>query len=139
MIYQEETRPLAARDIARYFQAGDAIPEKYCVSDEGPFPAQEEIPQDGEGDLSRISVTRWHGVNCISNEKKNTKDTDKKALRFLRLGGKEILSLMVHSHPRNPRSRRLLVTTNTEENAIAPAASIGLISPSAAAGMRTTL
>src|SRR5699024_11434038 len=40
---------------------------------------------------------------------------------------------------RNRRSRRLLVTTNTEENAIAAPASIGLSSPAAATGMAATL
>ena len=38
-----------------------------------------------------------------------------------------------------PRSRRLLLTTNTEENAIAAPASIGLRSPAAASGSAATL
>ena len=39
----------------------------------------------------------------------------------------------------NPRRRRELVTTNTELNAMATPASIGLRNPAAATGMRTTL
>ena len=38
-----------------------------------------------------------------------------------------------------PRSRRLLVTTNTELNAIAAPAIIGLSSPAAASGIAATL
>lgn len=37
------------------------------------------------------------------------------------------------------RSRRLLLTTNTEESAIAPPAIIGVSSPNAASGMAATL
>jgi len=55
-----------------------------------------------------------------------------KTLRSLRLCGKQF-------YPRNPRKRRLLVTTKTEEKAIAPAASIGLRNPRAAAGIRIML
>ncbi len=40
---------------------------------------------------------------------------------------------------RNPRRRRLFVTTNTELNAIAAPASIGLSSPAAASGIAATL
>lgn len=40
---------------------------------------------------------------------------------------------------RNLRSRRLLATTNTEENAIAAPAIIGLRSPAAASGSAATL
>src|SRR5690625_735104 len=40
---------------------------------------------------------------------------------------------------RNPRRRRLFVTTNTEENAIAAPAIIGLSRPSAASGIAATL
>ena len=39
----------------------------------------------------------------------------------------------------NRRSRRLLLTTNTDENAIAAPASIGLSSPAAARGRAATL
>ena len=39
----------------------------------------------------------------------------------------------------NPRRRRLLPTTNTEENAIAAPASIGLSRPAAASGIAATL
>jgi hypothetical protein len=41
--------------------------------------------------------------------------------------------------PVKPRSRRLLVTTKTDESAIAPPAIIGLSSPAAARGMAATL
>ncbi len=40
---------------------------------------------------------------------------------------------------RKPRSRRLLETTNTDENAIAAPAIIGLSSPAAASGTAATL
>ena len=40
---------------------------------------------------------------------------------------------------RKRRSRRLLVTTNTDENAIAAPASIGFSSPAAASGRAATL
>ena len=40
---------------------------------------------------------------------------------------------------RNPRSRRLLLTTNTDENAIAAPASIGFSIPAAAKGRAATL
>ena len=40
---------------------------------------------------------------------------------------------------RNPRSRRLLATTDTEENAMAAPASMGLSSPKAASGMAAVL
>ena len=51
------------------------------------------------------------------------------------------LSVAVRSRatPRNRRSRSEFVTTNTDENAIAPAAMIGLSSPSAASGIAATL
>lgn len=39
----------------------------------------------------------------------------------------------------NRRSRKLLVTTNTDENAIAAPASIGLSRPAAASGIAATL
>ncbi|RKT54363.1 hypothetical protein C8E97_2983 [Saccharothrix australiensis] len=41
--------------------------------------------------------------------------------------------------PRKPRSRRLLVTTNTDENAIAAPAIIGFSRPAAASGSAATL
>ena len=40
---------------------------------------------------------------------------------------------------RNRRSRRLLVTTNTDENAIAAPAIIGVSRPDAASGIAATL
>jgi hypothetical protein len=46
---------------------------------------------------------------------------------------------LIKIYNRNPRNRKLLLTTNTELKAIASAAKIGLKNPSAAAGIRITL
>ena len=46
---------------------------------------------------------------------------------------------LVSASGRNPRSRRLLLTTNTDENAIAAPATSGLSSPAMASGSAPTL
>jgi len=81
---------------------------------------------------SRIIDCHWPSKHV------RTLDRTRRSARRVHLQYEDAMTEIAYEI-RNPRRRRLLVTTKIELKAIAPAASIGLRKPSAATGIRMML